>query len=134
MAFDGNNDGEGAKNGRAGGNHNAQEIDKLFKAVIKLRASDLQLTMAKPPFVRVRGSLKRLNRGPVFDDEMARLCLPLMDEANRRVFEQTGGVEFIYSLPFEGNVWRFRVNVLRQSGDVGLVARKLPEEQDEGTG
>ena len=34
-------------------NHTELEIDKLFKALIKLKGSDLHLKVAKPPYVRV---------------------------------------------------------------------------------
>src|ERR1700733_14179001 len=105
-------------------NHRELEVDKLYKALIKLKGSDLHLKVAKPPYVRVRGSLKSLNRGPIWDEEMARLCVPMMDERNRRIFEETGGADFAYSMPFEGDIWRFRVNLLRQLGHIGLVAPK----------
>ena len=32
------------------------EIDKLFKALVKLEGSDLHLKAGRPPFVRVKGS------------------------------------------------------------------------------
>ena len=106
-------------------NHKELEIDKLLKALVKLKASELHLTEGKPPYVRFRGSLRPLNRGPIRDEEMARLCVPMMDERNRRTFEETGGTEFAYSMPFEWKVWRFRVSLLRESGQIGMIARKV---------
>jgi len=105
--------------------HQELEIDTLYKALIKFKGSDLHLKVAKPPYVRVRGSLKPLKRPPIWDEEMARLCMPMLDERNRRIFEETGGADFAYSMPFEGDIWRFRVNLLRQLGHIGLVARKV---------
>ena len=48
------------------------EIDKLFRALVKLQGSDLHLKVDCPPYVRVDGTLRPLNRGPVDDEEMAR--------------------------------------------------------------
>ena len=42
-----------------------QEVDKLFRALVKLEGSDLHLKVGKPPIVRVNGTLKPLNRGPI---------------------------------------------------------------------
>ncbi len=40
----------------------ALEVDKIFKALVKLEGSDLHLKVGQPPMVRVAGSLKPLNR------------------------------------------------------------------------
>jgi twitching motility protein PilT len=99
------------------------EIDRLFRSVVKLKGSDLHLRVGLPPAVRVRGSLRSLNRGPINRQEMERLCSPLMDERIQRIFEDTGGADFAYTLECEGQDRRFRVNLLRQLGNLGLVAR-----------
>jgi twitching motility protein PilT len=99
------------------------EIDKLFRAVIRLKGSDLHLRVDSQPAVRLRGSLRSLNRGPLNDAEMEQLCLPLLDERNRRIFEETGGADFAYTVECDGQKRRFRVNLLRQLGHVALVAR-----------
>ncbi|MFN7706657.1 MAG: twitching motility protein PilT, partial [bacterium] len=41
------------------------EVDKLFKACVKLEGSDLHLKVGTPPIVRVKGDLKPLNRPPI---------------------------------------------------------------------
>ena len=52
------------------------EIDKLFRAVVKLEGSDLHLKVDCPPYVRVTGSLRPLNRprGRHRRDGAADLC------------------------------------------------------------
>ena len=102
-----------------------QEIDKLFRALVKLEGSDLHLKVDRPPYIRVSGSLRPMNREPIDDDEMVRLIFPMMDERNRRIFDEDGGADFAYSLDVDGKTWRFRVNVLQQMGHVGLVARRV---------
>lgn len=109
------------------GKHQELEIDKLFRAVVKLSGSDLHLKVDLPPFVRVNGTLRPLNRDPVDDEEMVRLIFPMinMQERRKRIFEEDGGVDFAYMLEVDGERWRYRVNVLQQMGHVGLVARRV---------
>jgi len=107
------------------GHHEELEINKLFRAVVKLQGSDLHLKVDRPPFVRVKGSLRPLNRAPINDEEMVRLCFPMMDERNRRIFDENGGADFAYSCECDGDMWRFRVNLLQSLGHVGMVARRV---------
>ena len=102
-----------------------QEVDKLFRALVKLEGSDLHLKVGKPPIVRVNGTLKPLNRGPIEMEEMARLLFPMMNERNRKIFDEEGGADFAYVVDVDGTSWRFRVNMLQQLGKIGLVARRV---------
>ncbi len=103
------------------------EIDKLFRALVKLEGSDLHLKVGHVPMVRVTGVLREINRGPVSSEEMARLALPMVEQDKRRqrIFKDEGAVDFAYTLQIDNLWWRFRVNVLQQLGSVGLVARRV---------
>jgi len=103
------------------------EIDKLFRALVKLEGSDLHLKVGNAPFVRVNGVLRPLNREPIDDEEMVRLIFQMIDlqERRKRIFDEDGGVDFAYSLQIDDKRWRFRVNVLQQMGHVGMVARRV---------
>jgi len=112
---------------RLAGKHRDLEIDKLFRALVKLEGSDLHLKVGAPPFVRVVGSLRTLNRPVIDDEEMARLIFPMFEHDARlqRIFQEDGGADFAYSLEVDDKRWRFRVNVLQQMGHIGLVARRV---------
>jgi len=101
------------------------EVDKLFSALVKLEGSDLHLKVGVPPHVRVKGSLRPLSRGPIEDEEMERLLYPMMDDRNRKIFDETGGADFAHGIEVDGVRWRFRVNLLKQMGHLGLVARRV---------
>ncbi len=101
------------------------EINKLFRALVKLEGSDLHLKVDKPPYVRVKGSLRPINRPVIDDEEMCRLIFEMFDERRQRIFDETGGVDFAHVVDVDGTKWRFRVNVLQQLGHVGLVARRV---------
>ena len=100
-------------------------VNKLFRALVKIEGSDLHLKVGKPPLIRERGELKALNRGPIDAEEMLSLLLPMMDERNRRIFDDEGGADFSYTVDVDGVTWRFRVNMLQQMGNIGLVARRV---------
>ncbi|MEX0824698.1 MAG: PilT/PilU family type 4a pilus ATPase [Pirellulaceae bacterium] len=100
-------------------------VDKLFKALVKLEGSDLHLKVDQPPMVRVGGELKPLNRPPITNDEMVDMLIPMMDERNLAIFEAEGGADFAYVIDIDGVSWRFRINLLKQLGKIGLVARRI---------
>jgi twitching motility protein PilT len=101
------------------------EVDKYFRALVKLQGSDLHMKVGKPPCVRVRNELKPLNRGPIDSEEMVRLLVPLLGERYRKIFADEGGADFAYFCEVDGETWRFRVNLLQQMGQMGLVARRV---------
>jgi len=118
---------EGVEPERFLGKREELEIDKLFRAVVKLGGSDLHLKVSNPPFVRVNGALRPINRPPINDEEMVRLVFPLIeaDKRRRRNFDEYGGADFAYALEVEGKPWRFRVTAFQQMNHLGLVARKV---------
>ncbi len=107
------------------------EIDKYFRALVKLEGSDLHLKVGRPPHVRIRGELRPLNRPPIEEEEMTRMLFALMDAdprlapRRREIFERDGGVDFAHFIDVDGRTWRFRVNILQQMGYMGLVARRV---------
>lgn len=100
------------------------EIDKLFRACVKLKGSDLHLKVGRPPMARVNGTVRPMNLPEIGEEDMIRLTFPMLDERNFHVFETTGGADFAHVLEVDGERWRFRVNMLQQMGKVGLVARR----------
>ncbi len=105
--------------------HRELEVDKYFRALVKLEGSDLHMKVGRPPMVRIRNELRPLSRPPIEDEEMTRLLVPMMDARNRQIFEDEGGADFAHTCDVDGVTWRFRVNLLRQLGHMGLVARRV---------
>jgi twitching motility protein PilT len=101
------------------------EVDKYFRALVKLEGSDLHMKVGRPPMVRIRNELRPLNRGPIDTEEMINLLLPMMDERNRKIFYEEGGADFAYTCEVDGVTWRFRVNLLQQMGKMGMVSRRV---------
>ncbi|MCE2790854.1 MAG: type IV pilus twitching motility protein PilT [Planctomycetota bacterium] len=102
-----------------------REVDRYFRALVKMQGSDLHMKVGRPPIIRLHGSLKELNRGPIDNEEMCRLLFPMMNDKARATFDKEGGADFAYTVDVDGVEWRFRVNMLQQLGRPGLVARRV---------
>jgi twitching motility protein PilT len=101
------------------------EVDKFFRALVKFAGSDLHLKVGRPPLIRIKGELQPLNRGPIDGEEMTRLLVPMMSERHRKIFADEGGADFSHSCDVDGVTWRFRINLLLQNQQMGLVARRI---------
>ncbi|RPI81814.1 MAG: PilT/PilU family type 4a pilus ATPase, partial [Planctomycetaceae bacterium] len=106
------------------------EVNKLFRALIKLNGSDLHLKVGRPPSLRVRGTLRDLDMPALSDEDMQRLCYPMMDDRMTAIFQDEGGADFAHVVEYENDQgvkepWRFRVNLFIQMGRVGMVSRKV---------
>jgi twitching motility protein PilT len=105
--------------------HEELDVDKYFRALVKLEGSDLHMKVGRPPMIRVRNELRPLNRPPIDAEEMMDLLLPMMNERNKKIFYEDGGADFAYTVDVDGITWRFRVNLLQQMGKIGMVSRRV---------
>jgi twitching motility protein PilU len=93
-------------------------IDVLLGHMARIDASDLYLTANSPPIYRVDGV--GYPGKMVFDaEQVARLTEGLLTPSQLEEFRRTSELNLAIALP-EG---RFRVNIFRQRGATGLVAR-----------
>lgn len=113
----------GAKEKGAGESVNGRgvEIDKFFRICMKHGGSDLHLKVNLPVMIRYKGEIRQMDMPPLTQREMERLCLPMLDERERRIFEEDGGVDFAHVVGDDEA--RFRVNLFKQRGHWGMVAR-----------
>jgi twitching motility protein PilT len=107
------------------GSRPALEIDRFFEALVKLQGSDLHLKVGQPPFMRVKGALQPLKAPRLDDEQMEKLCMPMLDQRQRKILETDGGADFAHTCAVDGVKWRFRVNLLYQQGSLGMVARRV---------
>ncbi len=110
---------------RSAGARPPLEVDRLFEALVRLSGSDLHLKVGQPPFMRVKGALQPLKAPRIDDEQMRKLCLPMLDERQRKILDNDGGCDFAHTCVVDGVKWRFRVNLLYQQGALGMVARRV---------
>lgn len=101
------------------------EVNKVFRQLIKHEGSDLHMQVGKAPILRVKGSLRELQMDVVTREHMQELLGPMMDSRTRDIFDEDGGADFAHEVDYEGEDWRFRVNMFIQLGNWGMVARKV---------
>ncbi|MBL0927168.1 MAG: type IV pilus twitching motility protein PilT [Phycisphaerales bacterium] len=99
------------------------QIDRLLETVIKLKASDLHLTVGRKPTLRLHGGLKNLDTKVLDSDDMVTLMKAITPERNQTELQEGGTTDFGFAYGTEA---RFRVSVFRQRGDLAIVLRQIP--------
>ncbi|MEI7683594.1 MAG: PilT/PilU family type 4a pilus ATPase [Planctomycetota bacterium] len=99
------------------------EVNKLFRLVMKLQASDLHLKVGQPPMMRLKGDIRRMDMRPLTQEDMERLLLPNLQPKHRTILDEEGGVDFSYVVG--ADECRFRVSLFRQRSRLSLVARRV---------
>ncbi len=101
------------------------KVVELAKMGVQLRASDIHLTVARPPTYRIDGKLVSLEDYPnLTPDDTYKFGRELMaDEKIFRQIDEQGHVDFSLSLP---EVGRCRVNVYLQRGSYAIAIRLIP--------
>ena len=98
------------------------ELDDLLTELHKRNGSDLYLTAESPPLFRVDGATVALGERALDGDEVAKIiraALPAVDMAEFDRAHELNTARFV------AGAGRFRLNVFRQRGQVGMVARLI---------
>src|SRR5687768_1010062 len=90
--------------------------------MVEKRASDLHIKVGAPPIVRVDGVLYPTDFDKLSPKDTERFAYEMMPDRNVEEFNETGESDFAYAVPGLG---RFRCNVYRQRGSVGLAVRRV---------
>jgi twitching motility protein PilT len=89
-----------------------------------MEGSDLHITTATPPQVRVHGHLVRLQGADLTPSETKQLAYSVLTDAQKKRFEEALELDFSFGIK---GLARFRVNMFNQRGAVGAVYRLIPE-------
>ncbi len=96
------------------------EIVKILKTAIDAGASDVHITVASPPIMRVNGKLIRINDERLMPDDTKRIIKAMLTPKQIDAFEEKGELDFSFSNPGLG---RFRVNIYKQRGSYCMALR-----------
>jgi twitching motility protein PilT len=101
-------------------------IDDLLEQMVARRASDLHVTVAAPPVVRVRGEMERLEGFDLLSSEdTQQLLYRILSSEQQKQLEIKRQLDLSHSIP---GLARFRVNVYFQRESVGAAFRMIPDE------
>jgi twitching motility protein PilT len=95
----------------------------LLETVIKQGASDLHLTVGRPPVIRLQGQLRSLETKVLTPEDSIALMKAITPERNQQELSEEGGTDFGFAF---GDGARFRVSVFKQKGNVAIVLRLIP--------
>lgn len=95
-------------------------INDLLKAVADAGASDLHVKTGSPPAMRNSGSLEYMDFPSLAPQDCEALARSLMNENQEETLKVKGECDFAYSV---SGVGRYRVNIHRQRGSIGIAAR-----------
>lgn len=100
----------------------AADVRALLLEMVERGASDLYITVDSPPVVRIEGINHPAAGEPLTPTEVEALANSLMTERQRAAFEDEMEMNLGIS---SSKLGRFRVNVFRQRGAVGVVVRTI---------
>jgi twitching motility protein PilT len=101
------------------------DVNELLRYTVERGASDLHLKVGNVPYIRVDGALEPTRFEQLMPADTQVFAQALLTDHKRREFEQTSEADLGYTL---AGVGRFRVNVFRQRGVVGLAIRRVRSE------
>jgi len=97
-------------------------VDDLLRYAVDIKASDLHVKVGSPPTVRVSGLLHPIDVPVMTADGCNEMATAMLGEKEAAVLGENGEVDFAYSLP---GVSRFRVNIHKQRGTLGIASRRI---------
>ncbi len=98
-------------------------ISKLLEKSVELNASDIHLVVGKPPVYRINGGLVEDNEYEILSsDKVRQLTYSILNEDQQKKFEKENELDFSFGI---SNIGRFRVNVHKQRGTIGVALRAL---------
>jgi twitching motility protein PilT len=100
-----------------------QRIDRFLKLMNDRGASDLHLSVGRPPMLRVSGRMEQVRYRTLKETDFSDLLKRIAPPPRWQEFLDTGDTDFSYELD---DVGRFRVNLFRQRRGAGAVFRIIP--------
>ena len=100
------------------------DITPYLKLLRDKEGSDLFFTVGAPVKIKIEGQVSSVGKTVLTGELTRAAAYGVMSNTQIEHFEQTMESDFAISL--EDKSARFRVNVFRQRGEVGLVLRRIP--------
>lgn len=98
-------------------------VDRFLKLMNDRGASDLHLSVGRPPLFRMSGRMDPVRYRVLDDNDYVSLLKPITPPHLWTQYTEEGDADFAYEVP---NLARFRVNLFRQQRGMGAVFRIIP--------
>ena len=100
-----------------------QKIDRFLKLMNDRGASDLHLTVGRPPMLRVSGSMEPIRFRVINEADFTEMLTAIVPPRIWEDYVRTGDADLSHEL---AGVARYRVNLFRQQRGAGAVFRIIP--------
>lgn len=97
-------------------------IKTYFQAAIDQGASDLHLVGEEKPMLRIKGTIAPMEEKVLSNEALEKEIFTLLNETQKKKFTKTLELDFGFAM----GDYRFRVNLHRQEGKIGMAARLIP--------
>lgn len=101
-----------------------KQLSSYFTLAAEKQASDLHLAAGEKPMLRIQGVLEPIDEKELGAKELEDALKEILNPEQKKQFE----AEWELDMSYEASGARFRVNLHRQEGKVGLAARLIPKE------
>lgn len=98
-------------------------LHQLLKTMMEKGGSDLHITAATPPAIRIDGQILPLKLPPLSPNDCKRLCYSILTDSQKSRFEDENELDLSFGVK---NLARFRANIFVQRGVVSGTFRQIP--------
>jgi twitching motility protein PilT len=98
-------------------------MDRLLHACVTQGASDIHISVGRPPVLRIDGHLRSLETKVLEPEDATALMKSITPDRCQQELQEEGGTDFGFAF---GDAARFRVSVFKQKGNVSIVLRQIP--------
>ena len=95
-------------------------LNEMLRILVETDGADLFLSPGCPPMMRAHNRVRALSEGRLDPSDTEDYAYSLMDSEQRGEFANNREMNLAFNIP---NLGRFRTNIFRQRGTVGLVIR-----------
>ena len=100
-------------------------LEEILGIAYNAGASDCHITVGVPPIIRLNGHLKKLDLPVLTPNDTLEFVVNLLRPRQRERFEEMGEYDMSVGFP---NIGRYRVNVYKQRGSIGIAFRTVTTE------
>ena len=98
-------------------------LHQLLKTMMDKAGSDLHITAATPPVIRIDGELVPLKLPPLSPSDCKRICYSILTDIQKSKFEEENELDLSFGVK---GLARFRANIFMQRGVVSGAFRQIP--------
>jgi twitching motility protein PilT len=100
------------------------DMNQLLEICLAQSASDIHITVGRPPTFRIHGSVKSLKSPVLTAEDTTQLMKQITSERGQTEISEVGSTDFAIGYLDKA---RFRVNAFKQKGRVAMVLRQIPQ-------